>query len=354
MDIQNYLLCILYVFLIIAHSFTLCSRDFYRKLISIFSCALFAATISTALITFYQTVITYGIHIIDLTKCELCPISTLLYVAHLLYIISINLFILFLLIVAKGWPITRSDMPFKYAFAIFWILCLSADLISFYWNPLTNLIIGNHNNNTTTAQIETVTNATTYSPPTSTMIAAHNESSSSSTTVTPTSANSSDDSEEFNSTPQRLRLLLRIVVMIYFLLDLRKTMIIEQEKKKLQFYLHFGALSMVWFVHSLIVYVISLRVELIWQSQLISGFSSAADFIAFAVTTYLLFPKSSRSYLFKKHNRSAVSAADDPTSDHLSGLNDSELAHDHEEEEEAYDGLEMRELNSESSNNKLK
>lgn len=209
MDIQNCLLCILYSILIIAHSFTLTRRDFHLRLISVFSLALLLQTIFTILVTFSQVN------------------------AQLLHVTSINLLILFLLIVAKGWPITRPEMPYKYAFATFWFICLIADLINSYW---TNI---------------------------------------------------------------RLSLAIRIVSMLYFLLELRKTMVLEQEQGKLQFYLHFGALSMVWFIHSVIVYAISLRVDK-WQGKLISGFSSAADFLAFAVTTRLLLPLTSRSHLFRE------------------------------------------------------
>lgn len=128
--------------------------------------------------------------------------------------------------------------------------------------------------------------------------------------------------------------------MVYFLLELRTTMILEQEQKKLQFYLHFGALSMVWFVHSLIVYVISLRVEIVWQSKLISGFSSAANFLAFAITTRLLWPRNSRSYLFRKQKRLPRSALAEENADNLSPLN-TDVGDDTTNE---YDGLEMRDL----------
>jgi len=331
MNIQNYLLCTLYIFLIIAHSFTLCQKDFHRGLISIFSFALITEAISTLLFTLYQAVF-YGEQLTDITDINLSLVYNVQYLAQFIHITSINFFILFLLIIARGWPITRSDMPFRNAFAIFWLLCLAADLLTFYW--------------TTTVVAKDFINSTTPASKTNSSLSQTNTISSVtwSDLSTTGSSNSSvidsmpSDIEQFNSTPRRLSLLLRIVIMIYFLLELRTTMILEQEKKKLQFYLHFGAFSMVWFVHSLIVYFISLRVEIVWQSKLISGFTSAANFLAFAVTTRLLWPKGSRSYLFRKSKRGQAGLYDESGAENFSDLNNEDGDYDD------YDGLEMRDL----------
>lgn len=343
MNVQNYLLCILYVFLVIIHSFTLCEKDFHRSLISIFSFALITETLSTLLFAAHQIVLAYGQQLTEFADVDLSPIFNIHYFAQLIHIISINFFILFLLIVAKGWPITRQGILFKYAFAIFWILCLAADLITFYWTTLTiiakNLaneyntssILANISNNSTTsvAQNDSIIAASIGDGGTATTAANNsilftNEITSNLTSTKLTTSiieSLPNDTEQFNTTPRRLSLVLRIVIMLYFLLELRTTMILEQEKKKLQFYLQFGALSMVWFVHSIIVYVISLRVEIVWQSKLISGFSSAANFLAFAVATRLLWPQSSRSYLFRKQKRDRSESADGVELDNLSTIN---------------------------------
>lgn len=341
MNLQNYLLCILYIFLFIAHSYTLTRRDFHRGLISIFSFALFTQTISTVLFTLHQTVLAYGQQLTDISDIDFSSMYNIHYFAQLIHVTSINFFILFLLIVAKGWPITRRDMPFKYAFTVFWLLCLAADLITFYWTTITMLA-----NNFTNNHIDPMKSLSTT--PASLIPNATDTTAS----KIPTSIIESlpSDTEQFNSTPRRLSLLLRVIIMLYFLLELRTTMILEQEQKKLQFYLHFGALSMVWFVHSVIVYVISLRVEIVWQSKLISGFSSAANFLAFAVTTSLLWPKSSRSYLFKKRKRSRTGLSVDNNMENCSAMNsdeeedDDDDVHDNNDDDNEYDGLEMRDL----------
>lgn len=383
MDLQHSLLSVLYILLIIIHSYTWTRKDFHRKLISVFSVALLMRATSTLLITLIETSIlanpssisktallspssplssTPSIDALNSSQSQLTPSSSssqlqpsssstttitpignarqtsssllsfhediqprvyfiIRDVAQLLRILSTNLFILFLLIIAKGWPITRRDIPFKYAFAIFWTLCLMADLIIFYWAKNQTLFVdpshsNNHhssdtssnqtNNNTHEAasttltpdpyvpqqqQHSTVTSATLETSP----------SANSSLSTSPSSIHWTDHAmmEQYDGSVKLCSFLLRSTYMIYFLSQLRTTMTLEQEQGKLQFYLHFGALSMVWFVHSVIVYAIALRVDK-WQAKLISGFSSAADFLAFAVTTRLLWPRVSRSYLFRK------------------------------------------------------
>lgn len=390
MDIQNVLLCVLYILLILAHSYTLTKREFHRKLISIFSAALVLQTIYTILITLIETTtwftVTHSRHdyyyyphphhhshshshshqqhhsnsqqqaIFDKTvnkepqqqlqpqivnnrnssavnlkkQGDITIDFTVLDFAQLMHVISINLLILFLLIIAKGWPITRRDMPFKYAFAIFWLICISADLMNFLWaylevlgsymyrfgmesatnvystdGVISNLLHTSINDLTTPSTLNTtITKAISINESSSSLNITGNIITSHSVIDSKSHDNQllEEPTESYDPSTRKVSLLIRVIIMMYFLLELRKTMILEQEQRKLQFYLHFGALTMVWFVHSFIVYGISLRVNK-WQGKLITGFSSAADFLAFAVVVRLLWPLTSRSYLFKKCNR---------------------------------------------------
>lgn len=305
--------------MIIVHSFTLCRKEFQRSLISIFSFALIIQTVSTIMFAAHHLVISHGQELAQATTIDLSPLYNVHYFAQLIHTISINFFILFLLIIAKGWPITRRRMPFKCAFATFWLICLTAELVTFYWTAITLLkknftldTKGDTFSGNTTMVVNYNSNSVPILPSNTSSTVVATVEAPNSTLLPPKSTdyplnpfiavnqNIPNDSEQFNSTPRRLSLLIRIIVMLYFLLELRTTMILEQEQKKLQFYLHFGVLSMVWFVQTLIVYVISLRVELVWQSKLIIGFSSAADFLAFAITTRMLWHKDPRSYLFRK------------------------------------------------------
>lgn len=239
-------------------------------------------------------------------------------------------------------------MPFKYAFAIFWVLCLGADLTTFYWTAISSNFMPTitdcqqNVNNSTLSDNSTITGTSSPIPPS---IAEAN----SSRSISPY-----DIHDDFNSTPHKLSLLLRIVIMVYFLLELRTTMILEQEKKKLQFYLNFGALTMVWLVHTLIVYVISLRVDADWRLELVSGCSAAANFIGFAATTRLLWPRNPRSHLFRKHVSQETGATTDYSAERCEIDNYSTVNNEDEDDEVAegfggdscnnYDGLEMRDL----------
>lgn len=348
MNIQNYLLCILYIVLIVVHSYTLFQKDFHRGLVSIFSFALLTETVSTVLEALYQ--LDQETKLLGVIGLSSSP--NFHYIAQLIHITAINFFILFLLIIAKGWPITRSDMPFKYAFAIFWLLCLAADLITFYWTTIT-AIARNFSNIDMAVSLGSnlenglsgSSNATTVTPNGGGGGGLDKPVTNLSTTII---ENLPKEQEQFNSTPRRLSLLLRVIIMIYFLLELRTTMILEQEKKKLQFYLNFGALTMVWFVHTLIVYIISLRVDSNWQTKLVSGFSSVANFLGFAVTTRLMWPKNSQSDLFRKSKRPASDTAveDGCELDNFSTLDRDEVA----DLQEEYDGLQMRDLSNNSNN----
>lgn len=345
MNIQNYLLCILYIILIIVHSYTVFHRDFYRGLVSIFSFALLAETISTVLEALHQLVLAYGPELQEITQLDLSSFANFHYIAQLTHITAINFFILFLLIVAKGWPITRSDMPFKYTFAIFWLLCLAADLITFYWTTIA-AIAKNFSNVDINVSLGYNTSEGNLMSRSSTMAPIGIVDKPLTNLSTTIIENLPKEQEQFNSTPRRLSLLLRVIIMLYFLLELRKTMILEQEKRKLQFYLHFGALTMVWFVHTVIVYIISLRVDSNWQSKLISGFSSAANFLGFAVTTRLMWPKNSRSDLFRKRRRaiSGVTIEDGCELDNFSTIDrdEDDMGGGHND----YDGLQMRDLSN--------
>jgi len=349
MYIQNYLLCILYLILVILHLFTLCREEFHRSLISVFSTALLGETIWTTLIASHQIVEQYGNDFENLPSLITMNSDKFQYNAQFIHIVSMNFFILFLLIVAKGWPITRRDMPFKYAFAIFWLFCISADLTSFYWTSISS-------------DLSSVPNVSQENPNNSSQEASNSSISTSmkpllKTTADATATGSTIDEElhdfqsNFNSMQHKFSLLLRILIMVYFLLELRTTMIIEQEKKNLQFYLNFGASTMVWLCHTLIVYFISLRVDSKWRQELISGCSSAANFIGFAATTRLLWPWNPRSQLFRR--RAVHSCAPDSgcsvgggqLDNYLTIIQTEDAERNYlEEHSEEYDGLEMRDL----------
>jgi len=61
------------------------------------------------------------------------------------------------------------------------------------------------------------------------------------------------DIDEWQTWPGRLILIFRLAIMIWFLVELRTTFHVESSVKNTQFYLHFGAGFLVWFVYLPIV-----------------------------------------------------------------------------------------------------
>ena len=58
-----------------------------------------------------------------------------------------------------------------------------------------------------------------------------------------------EDIEEYQTVPGIIILVLRVVVMIVFLVALRDTMAHEYTPERVDFFLHFGAASLVWFIY---------------------------------------------------------------------------------------------------------
>lgn len=64
----------------------------------------------------------------------------------------------------------------------------------------------------------------------------------------------------------------------------------EHQKSKLDFFLHFGAASLVWFIYLPVVALVALQVSVLWRKKLLLGIVSSANFLAYAVMAHLLWP----------------------------------------------------------------
>ncbi|KFM77745.1 hypothetical protein X975_04531, partial [Stegodyphus mimosarum] len=84
--------------------------------------------------------------------------------------------------------------------------------------------------------------------------------------------------------------------MIWFLYELRSTMLDENDRAKLRFYVHFGAGILVWFVYLPVVALIALQISALWRAKLLLGITSSADFLAYAIMAHLLWPTRSEQY----------------------------------------------------------
>ena len=58
-----------------------------------------------------------------------------------------------------------------------------------------------------------------------------------------------EDIEEYQTIPGIIILVLRVIVMLVFLAALRDTMAHEYTPERINFFLHFGAASLVWFIY---------------------------------------------------------------------------------------------------------
>lgn len=82
-----------------------------------------------------------------------------------------------------------------------------------------------------------------------------------------------------------------------FLYELRTTMKYEHSTKKLDFLLHFGASSLVWFIYLPIIALISMKVSVFWRYKLLLSVTNSVDCLAYCFMMGLLWPNRSGQYL---------------------------------------------------------
>ena len=73
------------------------------------------------------------------------------------------------------------------------------------------------------------------------------------------------DKDEWQTRPGYLILAFRIAIMFWFLMELRNTFRLEPSRQKNEFYLHFGAGFLVWFVYLPIVAMILSQISALWR-----------------------------------------------------------------------------------------
>lgn len=80
-----------------------------------------------------------------------------------------------------------------------------------------------------------------------------------------------EDIDEYQTFPGWIMLIFRLVIMVWFLHELRSTMLDENDRAKLRFYVHFGAGILVWFVYLPVVALIALQISALWRAKLLLG-----------------------------------------------------------------------------------
>lgn len=105
-----------------------------------------------------------------------------------------------------------------------------------------------------------------------------------------------EDIEEYQTVPGVIILILRIVAMITFLVSLRETMLHEHNVERLNFFLHFGAATLVWFIYLPLMAIVALQISALWRTKFILGITYSADTFAYIVLIHLLWPSRKEQY----------------------------------------------------------
>ncbi|XP_065160392.1 integral membrane protein GPR180 [Atheta coriaria] len=165
-------------------------------------------------------------------------------------------FMLLLLLLAKGWAVTRLELTWKPLVFAIWLCYGVVHILLYVWNLTEVDII--------------------------------------------------EDIDEYQTWPGWLMIVFRSLIMIWFLYELRTTMLYEHNTQKLNFLLHFGASSLVWFIYLPILALIALHVSALWRFKLLLGITYSADCVAYCVMAHLLWPTRSEQYFLL----AGMSAAD--------------------------------------------
>lgn len=159
---------------------------------------------------------------------------------------------LLLLLLAKGWAITRLELTHKPLVFCIWFIYGVVHVLLYVWNMVSTLKTCNKDNFLKNASLIMILPQTPFQ----------------------TEVDIIEDIDEYQTWPGWLILTLRWVIMIWFLLELRNTMSYEHNVHKLHFFLHFGASALVWFIYLPIIALIALRVSALWRFKLLLGKSN--------------------------------------------------------------------------------
>ena len=102
---------------------------------------------------------------------------------------------------------------------------------------------------------------------------------------------------EWQTIPGYTTLGLRVVVMFVFLYELRETFGGYRNLDDNPFIIHFGAFYLVWFCYLPVLAIITTQVSPLWRYKTIISINYAVDVLAYLVLIHLLWPSSSILYL---------------------------------------------------------
>lgn len=186
---------------------------------------------------------------------------------------------LLLLLLAKGWAVTRLELTWKPLVFAIWLCYGIVHILLYVWNLVRSFLSLLYFFDTINLQTE---------------------------------VDIIEDIDEYQTWPGWLIIVFRTLIMVWLLYELRTTMLYEHNTQKLNFLLHFGASSLVWFIYLPILALIALHVSPLWRFKLLLGksfyscFSDikifnvgitySADCFAYCVMAHLLWPTRSEQY----------------------------------------------------------
>ncbi|XP_050404365.2 uncharacterized protein LOC126820431 [Patella vulgata] len=202
-------------------------------------------------------------------------------IGNLIDLTSECFFVLFLIFLAKGWGITTDELRGKIVLYVLWGIYTVLNIVLFIWNLM---------------ELDPVINT-----------------------------------DKWQTYPGYLTLAFRMVIMIWFLYELRKTSQQGYHNDRLQFFQHFGAFFMVWFVYLPVLVIISSQVSALWRYKTILSISYAAKILGYIVLINLLWPTKSVLYLI--NGEIPLQTWDLEITGLLDDMHETVLGQDEEEEE---------------------
>uniref|UniRef100_A0A0K2V630 Transmembrane protein 145like [Nasonia vitripennis] n=1 Tax=Lepeophtheirus salmonis TaxID=72036 RepID=A0A0K2V630_LEPSM len=164
----------------------------------------------------------------------------------ILQILSQSIFTLIILLLGMGWAITRQEITCKFILSTLWILYTLIHVYLYFWKKY---------------EIDIIQNI-----------------------------------DEYQTIPGVIIIILRIGAMIYFLYALKDTMLHEFNEERLQFLLHFGAASLVWFIYLPIVAFVAFQISALWRNKFLMGISYSVNTFAYIILVHSLWPSRSHQY----------------------------------------------------------
>lgn len=178
------------------------------------------------------------------------------------------LFMLLLLLIAKGWTITTIFLINRKYLAGLWIFYVILYIILF----VVNTVVSNSSHNF----IDVNALFVTFFPQ--------------------TSLNEFSGRSAYQSIPGGFILALRCLILIWFLYELRNSYLQENVPEKLNLYRFLGVFYTFWFIYLPVAVGALSDIDVLYQFKVIFGTLHSADFVSLAAMAWLLWPSRSKAY----------------------------------------------------------